>query len=579
MEERCREMEELQQRHDYFNMYKKVKEVTGRKFQRTPTYLIRDNNQIITEQKELEEEWTEYIKNMFDDERELPEIITDGYPLSILQTEVENAIKHAKTGKAPGPDGVYIEMLKLLNEENALRLCRLINSIYNTGNIPKDWLKSTFVPLPKKPNTTRCEQYRLLSMMSHALKITLKIIHHRIRIKCEQDVSEEQFGFRQGFGTREALFSLSVLLQKCRDQRKDVYLCFIDYEKAFDRVKHSPLINMLQKADLDGSDIRLIKNLYWEQVASVQVNDRTTDEVEIKRGVRQGCVLSPLLFNLYSEHIFQTALENATDGIKVNGKIVNNLRYADDTVIIADTAEGLQRLMSALITEGDTLGMRVNVNKTKVMIISRTPGLQANIHVYNQPIEQVTQFKYLGCWITNDLNPEVEIRARIEMARAAFLRMKQLLVDSTLSLGTRCRFIQVYIYPVLLYGMEAWTLGVRSMNRLEAFEMWLMRRMLKISWTEHVSNEEVLRRMGGERELLTSVKKQKTSYLGHIYRGHKYAFLRLLMEGKIEGKRGPGRRKCSWLKNIRDWTGMDTNTLLRTAQSREDFAVITAQLQ
>lgn len=122
-------------------------------------------------------------------------------------------------------------------------------------------------------------------------------------------------------------------------------------------------------------------------------------------------------------------------------------------------------------------------------------------------------------------------------------------------------------------------MGKRIMQRLEAFEMWIFRRLLKIPWTRRITNENVLRMMGTDRELLQHVKQRKTGYLGHVYRGEKYQLLRLLMEGKIEGRRGLGRRKCSWLKNIREWTGLDTCTLLRAARNREEFAGIVANLQ
>ena len=116
------------------------------------------------------------------------------------------------------------------------------------------------------------------------------------------------------------------------------------------------------------------------------------------------------------------------------------------------------------------------------------------------------------------------------------------------------------------------------MRRLEAFEMWLMRRMLRISWTKHIRNKTILIRMNVNREILGIVKRTKTIYLGHIYRGSRNEFLRLIMEGKVKGKRGPDRRQCSWLRNIRDWSGLNSQTLLRVAQDRERFANVVANL-
>uniref|UniRef100_A0A8D9BKL9 Reverse transcriptase domain-containing protein n=1 Tax=Cacopsylla melanoneura TaxID=428564 RepID=A0A8D9BKL9_9HEMI len=98
--------------------------------------------------------------------------------------------------------------------------------------IPKEWLKSTFITLPKKSNAKKCSDYRTISLMSHALKIFLRIIHNRIYTKLEAHISNTQFGFRNSLGTREALFSIQVLIQKCRDVEHPVYLCFIDFEKS-----------------------------------------------------------------------------------------------------------------------------------------------------------------------------------------------------------------------------------------------------------------------------------------------------------------------------------------------------------
>lgn len=172
---------------------------------------------------------------------------------------------------------------------------------------------------------------------------------------------------------------------------------------------------MLQDKRIDKNDARFIKTLYVNQTASVKVGNETTQKFPIDRGVRQGCVLSPLLFNLYSEAIFERALTDAEDGIKINGQVVNNLRYADDTVIIADSQEALQRLIIKISTEGERLGLRINIDKTKVMMVSRTSNVNLNITVNGKKIQQVSKFRYLGSWLTEDLDPDVEIRSKEEL--------------------------------------------------------------------------------------------------------------------------------------------------------------------
>lgn len=579
MEEKCKEIEQLQRKNDHFAIYKKVREVTGKGRKRQTNVLADENNKVIMDIEDIRKHWKQYIQELFksteprifDIHREL-----ENSP-QILKEEVLKAIKNSKNGRSPGPDELHVELLKLLEEENLDILVQLFNKIYESGVIPSIWLSSEFIPIPKKASSKKCDEYRLISLMSHILKLFLKIIHARIYRKCEQDLGDAQFGFRDGMGTREALFSINVLFQKCRDQQKKVYSCFIDYEKAFDRVNHVKLMRILEGMGLDKNDITIIKNLYWNQTATVRYNDTKTEEATIERGVRQGCVLSPLLFNIYSEQIFAEALSDIEDGIKINGKTINNLRYADDTAVIADNPEALQRLLNRLTTVGDQYDLKINTIKTKILIISKTPEPPIHISIYGKNIEVVNKFKYLGTWINSDLEPDVEIRARIEQSRATFNLMKPFLCNSTLSLRIRYRFVKCYIYSVLLYGSETWTLKVNTMNQIEAFEMWVLRRLLKIPWTARVSNNEVLERAECERELLQTIKERKTSYLGHIIRADN-ELLKLIMEGKIEGRRGIGRRKYSWLKNIRDWTGLDAHSLFRAAQNRQTFAEIVANL-
>lgn len=174
----------------------------------------------------------------------------------------------------------------------------------------------------------------------------------------------------------------------------------------------------------------------------------------------------------------------------------------------------------------------------------------------------------------------VEIRCRIEMARTTFQRMRTLFCDDNLNLKLRQRMVKCFIWSVLMYGVECWTLKVSSINRLEAFEMWIHRRMLRVPWTDLLSNDEVLRRARVERQIMITVKCRKIAYLGHILRGEKYHLLQLIMKGKIEGKRGVGRRQISWLRNIREWTGIrNAVDLFRVAEDRDALSAVIANVR
>ena len=195
--------------------------------------------------------------------------------------------------------------MKALDDVGIKILTDLCNDVYNTGSIPEEMKHSIFVKLPKKANATECSDYRTLCLMSNITKIILRVITERNRKIFERESGKTQSGFIQGMGTREGIFSLRIIIEKLLEKHKKIYICFIDYKKAFDRVYHAKLLETLKKLEIDGKDLNLIMNLYWQQTASIKTDEGQSSSFNIKRGVRQGCVLSPNLFNVYTEKIFK----------------------------------------------------------------------------------------------------------------------------------------------------------------------------------------------------------------------------------------------------------------------------------
>ena len=327
LNEKCDEIERLEN-VDKNIMYSKIKELTGGTRNRSNIVIKKRDGEVAVGKEEVKKRWHEYISELFDDAREPfeVEVMDDGLP--IQRSEVEAAVKQMKRGKAVGEDGVAVEMVEALGGWGSDVVMHLANNIYETGQIPTPMKLSTFITIPKKPGAMECNKHRTISIMSQLGKIVLRVILNRVRNKIRPEIPEEQYGFVKGKGTTNAIFLLRMICERAIEMQRDVFLCFIDYQKAFDTVRHEELMRMLAGLEIDSKDIRVIKNLYYHQKAAVRVGDELTEVVDIKRGVRQGCVMSPDLFTLYGEVIMREIEE--VEGFSIGGRNVNNIRYADD---------------------------------------------------------------------------------------------------------------------------------------------------------------------------------------------------------------------------------------------------------
>ena len=197
--------------------------------------------------------------------------------------------------------------------------------------------KVSFHSNPKKGNPKECLNYCTIALISHASKVMLKILQARLQQYTNAELPDVQAGFRKGRGTRDQIDNICWIIKKAREFQKNIYFCFIDYAKAFDYVDHNKLWNILKETGIPDHLTCLLTNLYVGQEATVRIGHETTDWFQIGKGVCQGCILSPCLFNFYAEHIMRNAgLEEAQAGIKIAGTNINNLRYADDTTLMAE---------------------------------------------------------------------------------------------------------------------------------------------------------------------------------------------------------------------------------------------------
>ena len=289
--------------------------------------------------------------------------------------------------KAPGPDGVLTEMLVAAGEYGLEELTRLTNMVYNHGYFPEELNKFIFITLLKISGTTKCEKHRTISIMSHITKLILRVVMNRVRGKTLQEIAPEQYDFMPDKGTRNAMFVLRRMSERAIEKQKDIYACFIDYSKVFDTVRPEPRIDLLKAIDVDSHDVQLLANIYWKQKAAVRHNGEISEWMSIKQGVRQGCVVSHHFFAMYTKMIM-ISLEDKGD-FRIGGRVINNLRYVDDTVILAETEHKLQHMMDIVVQESEQKGLFLNIAKSYTMVFSKSSSIPTcQIKVHGKPLEQ-----------------------------------------------------------------------------------------------------------------------------------------------------------------------------------------------
>ena len=185
---------------------------------------------------------------------------------------------------------------------------------------------------------------------------------HKLESSLPEEISDIQAGFRKGRGTRYQITNIHWIIGKAREFQKNIYFCFIDYANAFDCADHNKLWKILKEMGIADHLTYLLRNLYADQEATVRFGHGTTDWFQIGKGVHQGCMLSPCLFNLYAEYIMRnTGLEEAQAGIKIARRNINNLRYADDTTLMEESKEEVKSLLMKVKEESEKIGLKLNI--------------------------------------------------------------------------------------------------------------------------------------------------------------------------------------------------------------------------
>ena len=520
---------------------------------------------ITTDRDKIVERCAEFYRELYSSTADRPTIQTsaeDSVP-EVLSAEVQHAVKQMKNNKAPGDDGVVIDIIKEGGEVLYKQLSRLFTNCLRQRTIPKEWNNAIIILLHKKGDVKDINNYRPISLLSHMSKLFTKVIKNRIEKQLDINQAREQAGFRSGYSTSDHLQVITQLVQKSNEYELPMCFIFVDYEKAFDSVEHCGIINAIKEHQINSVYIETLINIYNSGTSVIRL-DKESNKFPIQKGVRQGDTLSPKLFNAGLEQVFRMLNWDNT-GITINGEKLNHLRFADDIVLISNNGEEAQEMLNDLNRESNKLGMKINMKKTKVMYNDYTNIIP--VHVGTQEVEKVNDYVYLGQLVTMKNDKSDEIKRRIAAGWGAFGQYREIL-KSKIPLSLKRKVYNQCIQAAMTYGCQTWAVTKRMQDRLKTTQRSMERAMLGITRRDHRTNEWV-RQQTGVQDIIVRIKQLKWQWAGHVARLNDNRWTRTVTEWlPIHLRRKKARPKMRWEDDIKKYIGV---TWMRVARDRKDW--------
>ena len=578
---------------DLQNFHTALKQVYGPSDRSLAPVRSRDGRTLHTDKNEIISRWKEHYSVLLNTDNpsdpQLLNLIPQRDTASHMDSlptleEVEHAVASLKNRKSPGVDGIPAEVWKHGGPTTLRRLHELICKIWETEEVPQQWKDARLISIyKKKGDRAICGNSRGISLLSVAGKVLAKIMLIRLNKHIvDSTCPESQCGFRRGRGTTDMIFTARQLQEKCREQRMNLCIAFIDLSKAFDTIKRVMLWEIMKRTGCPNKFTNIVRAFHDQMTASVVVGGEETESFGVGVGVKQGCVMAPVIFNIYlaaATQLFREAfpvergigITYRLDGsvfnlsrLKSRTKIctdsVTELQYADDCALVAHTPEDLQAAITALSRIYSALGLVVNTDKTEVLYqwYDTGPPTPPEIYIDEIALKTQHQFCYLGSILSSNCSIDAEINSRIGKACASFAKLRKDVIHThNLRLATRVAVYKSVCLSVLLYGLETMTLYRRHMNLLERFHIRCVKEMLGLTWQDRITHNEMLRRTNLQ-SIEGILTKAQLRWAGHVYRMPNERYPKRVMYGQLaEGTRlpqGPKKRykdqlKCS-LKNF-----------------------------
>jgi exonuclease III len=421
--------------------------------------------------------WKDHFENlaqpcecetMFDGQVKQNDMISSISDAPITWSEIACELKSTRKYKAAGDDLIPSEFYKLVeNEESpnsnlAKMILIIINKVYSEGRVPEEWRNSTVVAIFKKGDTMDPNNYRGIALINTMLKILSKVLAKRLQniVVDFGLVRREQIGFMKFEECVAQAASLLEICQRRQNEGRETILLFLDLKKAYDLVPHERLIQKLAAKGLGSKMLNMIRNMYQNTFMKVKVGDIITEAYMYRRGVRQGCPTSPMIFNLYIDDLLDEINPTKIPGI--TGEI-RGLAFADDTIIFANDQKDLENKIEKVKKWMSSNSMELNPKKCGIMHIKNLIGPEPinQVTFYNEEVIPVVEkYTYLGVGFNRYLDYDIMVKHRCQIGIAASQKIASTLSDNSVPLIYKKMLVQNFLIPTLLYGQEIYGMSM-----------------------------------------------------------------------------------------------------------------------
>lgn len=482
----------------------------------SPTLTIKNkNNTLTSSHKEVAETFKEFFSHSlnFPDPSNFiksPAAYQPAFNINTLPPtldEIEAAVFSLNKNKAPGSDNIDARILKFSWPLIKLQIYKIIIDSWNTNFLPNELSLATIIPIHKKGDKAFCSNYRAISLLSSLYKVFEQIILKRIGKYLEATTSEEQAGCRSGRSCIDHIHTLRAIIDKHNQFKKPLVITFLDFKSAFDSVYRQALPILLKYRGIPQKIIDLIDMLYHDSQSVVRIGQQLSTPFETKSGVKQGSILSPVLFNCFIDYIM-SSVRNDKD---------RDIDYVDDVTLINHNQNSAQCMIDRVIEVASSVGLTLNPLKCKSMFI-HYPQPYQGLSINNQTIEIVDHFTYLGSVISANGCISHDINHRIQCAFNSFNKLRfRIFENKYLSIDTKLLVYQSSIRSVLTYGSATWPHTQTELYKLEVFDRNRLREILGISLIEHFANEK-LYELAKLPPLRSLIRQTRLTWFGHICR-------------------------------------------------------------